>query len=108
HAPLGFDPQQRIGAHIVLSGQRYSSDAAVLTYGASALDRVRAVPGVADVSLATGGPFESGPLLHFVVSGRPRPAAGEEFRAILRSVGPEYFRTLGIRIVKGRPFAAGD
>ncbi|HEX4567659.1 MAG TPA: ABC transporter permease [Vicinamibacterales bacterium] len=108
HAPLGFEPEHRFGAFIGVSGPRYATDAQIRTYADAALERVRAVPGVTAAVIATSGPLESGPVVNFVVSKRPRPALGEEPRAIMRSVGPGYFHTLGIPIARGRPFTTAD
>jgi putative ABC transport system permease protein len=108
HAPLGFEPAHRFATHIGVSGPRYATDAQIRVYADTALDRVRAVPGVTDGVIATSGPLESGPPVNFVASGASRPAAGEEPSAIIRSVGPDYFRTLGMPIVRGRAFTAAD
>jgi putative ABC transport system permease protein len=107
-APLGFEPEHRVATHISLSGARYSTDASIRTFADAALERVRAVPGVIDAVVATSAPLESGPGVRYLVSGRPRPAAGDEPNGIIRSVGPEYFRTLGIPILRGRAFTAAD
>jgi predicted permease len=80
----------------------------VRTYAAELLERVRATPGVRDAAIASTTPLNSGPLVYFVVPGRQRPAPSEEPRAILRSVGPEYFRALAISITEGRAFTAAD
>ncbi len=107
-APLGFEPGHRLATHVSLSGPRYETDAQIRTYAAAALERVRAVPGIADATIATSGPLESGPPVNFVAAGHARPAPGDEPRAILRSVGPAYFTTLGVPIVRGRAFTAAD
>jgi hypothetical protein len=39
---------------------------------------------------------------------RPRPTRGQEPFAIVRAVGPAYFRTLGIGQLAGREFSAAD
>jgi len=106
--PLGFEEDHRFATHIGVSGPRYATDAQLRAYAAAAIERVRAVPGVMDAAVATSGPLESGPAVNFVAVGRPRPVPGEEPRAILRAVGPSYFSTLGIPIVRGRAFSAAD
>lgn len=44
----------------------------------------------------------------FTVEGRPEPAPGDHFRAEFRVVSEDYFRTLGIPLLKGRQFTAMD
>jgi putative ABC transport system permease protein len=47
-------------------------------------------------------------LARFIITGRPRPATGEEARALVRAVSPGYFDTLSIRRLAGRPFTDAD
>ena len=42
----------------------------------------------------------------FSIPGLPAPAPGEENNAEFRVVTPDYFRTMGIRLLKGRFFNA--
>jgi MacB-like periplasmic core domain len=44
----------------------------------------------------------------FSIPGLRAPPLGEENNAEFRLVTPDYFRTLGIRLLKGRFFNAGD
>ncbi|HVD91646.1 MAG TPA: ABC transporter permease [Vicinamibacterales bacterium] len=106
--PLGFDPQNTVALHVTLSGARYSSDAQVRAYAADVMGRARALPGVHDAAIGSSSPLGSGPLVFFVVPGRPMPAPGEESKAIIRSASPDFFRTLGISLMSGRAFTAAD
>jgi putative ABC transport system permease protein len=67
---------------------------------------VAALPGVIRAAVAThtplSGAFWSEP---FVPAGQPIP---DKDTALAIGAGPGYFETLGIRIVAGRPFEAGD
>ena len=108
HVPLGFDPGGRVAVRVSLSGPRYETDAQRRGYADAAVEAVRAVGSLRDVAVASSSPLGSGPLVYFVVGERPRPAPGDEPNAILRAAGPDYFRTLGIRILNGRAFTAGD
>ena len=106
--PTGFDAWGRVSLTVTLSGPRYEADEQIRAYAATLLERVGAVAGVHDAAVATSTPLYSGPLVFFIVPDRPRPAPGEESRAILRSVTPDYFRTLGIPLAAGRAFMGGD
>lgn len=108
HVPLGFETSRRVVVNLEVGGSRYNGDAQIRAYADDALARIRAVPGVADAAVASSAPLESGPLVRFVVSDRPRPAAGDEPNGVLRTVAPEYFRALGIPIVRGRDFTTAD
>src|SRR6185437_1834505 len=49
-----------------------------------------------------------GNTLSFAIAGRPAPLPGEAPNASYRMVNPEYFSALGIPVVEGRTFTAGD
>ena len=69
------------------------------------LDRVRALSGVSDATLASNFPLERGMNLPMGVEGQPESAQGSvEWRA----VSPGYFTTLRVPLVRGRAFGAGD
>jgi predicted permease len=108
HAPLGFDPADRVALRVTLAGSRYADDAAVVRFADRLLEEGRAIPGVRDAAVASSSPLASGPSARFVVMDRERPARGDEPSALMRSVSPVYFRTLGTRVVEGREFSAAD
>jgi hypothetical protein len=70
---------------------------------------IGAIPGVSDVGLGSTMPLRAANLqLEIKAEGRAL-AAGEPMpRAEYRTANPAYFRASGIRLVKGREFAATD
>ena len=82
----------------------------IVTYYRQILDSIASVPGVAHATATTGLPLEeSGFGMSFTIAGKPafadrsqRPGAGFEM------VTPDYFRTFGIQLLKGRAFTAQD
>jgi putative ABC transport system permease protein len=106
--PLGFHPENRLSLRVVLSGPRYSDDAPVRRYAGQLLERARAVPGVIEAAIGSSSPLMSGQVVRFVRPDHPRPASGEEPRAIIRAVSPGFFKTLGIPVAAGREFADTD
>jgi len=73
------------------------------------LDRVRAIPGVqaADVTTLIPLSTDMNSIPFYINSERPASFA-EAPRALLSSVGPDYFRTMGIPLVRGRFIAKSD
>ena len=70
----------------------------------SALERVAGIPGVHSVSLAGTVPLATGRQRQPWVN----PASGEKIELDTNSVGPEYFRTLDIPVLRGREFGDRD
>jgi putative ABC transport system permease protein len=109
NVPLGFDAANALVVRASLSGSGHSSnDAAVLSYVARLLDGAKAIPGVRLAAVSSSSPLGSGPLVNFTAIGRSNLRAEDRPGAILRTVSPAYFETLGIRILRGREFADLD
>jgi putative ABC transport system permease protein len=69
--------------------------------------RVKALPGVESVAVAGNHPLDAGFTNSFYVVGR-REEAKDWPEISIRRVGPGYFRTLDLPLVRGRLFADGD
>ncbi len=71
------------------------------------LERVRALPGVELAALAGGGLPLRGDLhtQDFSIPGSTPPTEGD---IALNEISPDYFRTLGIPLVRGRAFTEAD
>ena len=107
-APLGFDPENRVALRVTLAGSRHAGDAAVVRFAERLLEEGRSTAGVRDATVASSSPLNSGPSVRFVVMDRERPAPGDEPSALVRAISPDYFRTLGTRVLEGREFSATD
>ena len=53
-------------------------------------------------------PMRGGYVLAVGIQGRPAPRPGEELSANHRVVSPDYFKTLGIPLLRGRAFDERD
>jgi putative ABC transport system permease protein len=93
---------------IPIAGARYADPRQTVSFAERLIEQIRAVPGVREAAVGTSVPLGSGASARFMVADRPRPAAGEEPRGLIRAISPEYFRTLGIRLVAGRDFTVRD
>jgi putative ABC transport system permease protein len=71
------------------------------------IDRIRAVPGVADVALATNMPLSGHSNFPFSIAGQPADNA-HRLVADFEAVSPNYFRVFGIRLVRGRFLSESD
>jgi predicted permease len=108
-------PENVLLASVDLDVQGYSS-AKGLSFYAALLERARALPGVTAASLGLTVPPEEffGRRAIFRAGEEPplRDFQGNDFEFGLRvdddAIAPGFFRTLGIPILEGREFDAGD
>jgi predicted permease len=105
----GFRPAGVLSAQLVLPEQKYGEPERQVAFTRELLERLRAIPGVksADTTfpLPLGG---NGFVLSFAVEGRPEPRPGEVPNANVRLVTPDFFQTMGTRLLQGRVFTPQD
>jgi predicted permease len=76
-------------------------------FQAELLDRLNALPGVTSAALAAHHPLAQGWTNSFLIVGREAESA--DFGEIpIRPVSPEYFTTVGLRLVRGRSIEPKD
>ena len=74
----------------------------------AALDQVRTIAGVESVAVSSRPPVHGGRQQTFAVSGRAVSAQGQEPRAGDILISADYFKTMGIPLIKGRAFNEHD
>jgi len=101
---LGFEPDRLVTLNVALSGSSYETDRGILALTKMMFDRIRSIPGVTSVGIARRGiPLDgNSSTIWFRVLGRPWH--GDHYEAPSRSISPDYFRTLGARLSRGRYF----
>src|SRR5262249_47784788 len=100
---LGFAPAHLITPSFPTPRRRHPSDRAVADYYARLVDGVRAVPGVTSAGLVNRIPLAG--MQTNPVSFPPTAAAKDTLTNVdSRTVTPDYFATLGIRLLEGRTF----
>jgi predicted permease len=108
HLRLGFDADRVIAASVDLQSLGYKP-ADIRTVYDRMRERVRALPGVEDVSLANGSsPFRTRWAIRLEVPGLdslPRVKTGGPY---ITAVTPGFFRTMGTAIRRGRAFTQAD
>jgi putative ABC transport system permease protein len=106
--PLGFNPDHLLTVGIKLPSLKYN-DAAQAAFHQHLLEKVEPLPGVASVAIDDDVPFSG--FRHeenFTVTGQPEPRPGEQPSAETHCVSPDYFKTMGIPILRGRIFGRDD
>jgi predicted permease len=108
---LGFDADHIISAQLILSQSKYTGaqPQKPFEFANEVLGQIRREPGV-EYAAATDFMPLSGfwNAVNFTVQGQPEPAPGQRPSAKSERVTPEYFRTMGIPLLKGRDFTDQD
>ena len=105
----GFQAERVLSLRVSPPTTRYSDSTRLLAYWRDALERVGNLPGVIEtgaIHLTPMGSNNWNPDLS--VEGAPAPRAGESRSVDWRVVTPEYFRTMGIPLLRGRGFTGQD
>jgi predicted permease len=107
---LGFEPDRVLTTNVTLPKPRYTSTAGRLQFFDSLLERLNGVAGVTHTALASRlPPYASDPTNEAIeVQGRPVPSLRQPHDAGLNAVSPDFFATLDIPFLRGRPFNVAD
>lgn len=107
--PLGFSTSRMLTMSVAPTGDDYRSPAQYLAYWDRVVERVRGVPGVEQVALAGAAPMGGGfSILAFQPDSQPPMPPNQQPLTHYLDVGPGYFATLGIPVLRGREFTAQD
>jgi putative ABC transport system permease protein len=109
NAPFGFNPHGVLNIVISLSEAKYKKDEQRAAFWTQLLERVQQLPGVAAAAISANSPFDDNEWdSHFHLTGTPPIPPGQEPAAEISSVSPDYFRVLGMPILRGRSFGPED
>jgi macrolide transport system ATP-binding/permease protein len=72
------------------------------------LERLRTVPGIQSATLARNRPFGGGTGRSVFIEGQEAPPGGRGVIVQTNVVGPRFFETLGVPLLKGRDFTDAD
>jgi len=104
----GYDSQV-LTLRVSLTGQQYDSADKQVNFYKEAVRRLSGLPGVRSAAAIDCLPTCTdimGGALHF--TDRPEPKQSERATVIIGSVTPDYFRAMGIPLVRGRLFSESD
>ena len=106
---LGFRQDHILTFGLPVPNDRFSKPEQINAFYRQLLEKIGALPGISSISVSTGMPLQGTNFgMPFSIVGQPvgdlssRPGAG------FTMVTPEYFRTFGISISKGRVFTNQD
>jgi putative ABC transport system permease protein len=108
HVDPGFTPENATVLRLSLPQKKYALPEQQTAFANSLLERVKNLPGVQAAGLTHSMPLVSDYVLGFNIEGRPALAPSDLPNTNYYAVTPEYFRAMGIRLVRGRVFTAQD
>lgn len=106
----GFRPDYLLTFQLFLPRNGFSEPARIVGFFGALLDELQAIPGVLGAAAVSDLPFSGSDMSGKVVAeGAALAASGNNYPTTSRRVvTPEYFRTLGIPLERGRFFTSSD
>jgi len=104
----GFNPENATTMRVSLPQNKYATPEQRIAFADALVERVKELPGVQAVGLTDSMPLVGDYVLGFNIEGRPAVDRGELPRLNHAVVAPDYFRAMGIRLVRGRVFTPQD
>ena len=106
---LGFETANLVTMEVDLPEFSYTKPEQAVAFYQSSLERIQSLPGLRAAAFTSQLPLGGGPNGTIQVEGAPQtPAFGEGPLVQPTSVTRDYFRVLGIPLLKGRTFTLAD
>ena len=103
----GFTSNNVLSAHVTLAPQYHKAPKTNGFYN-QLIERISVLPDVDAVAIAYDHPLESNMVDDFKIEGRTESESGRPASANFQPVSWDYFRTVGMTIISGRPFTQQD
>jgi putative ABC transport system permease protein len=108
-APLGFDPRNLLTMSVALPSARYDNEEKINAFYDKLLAKVATLPSVTSVATGVNIPFDDNEWdSSFHITGTPPHVRGQEPSAEINMISSDYFRALGMPILRGRAFGPED
>jgi putative ABC transport system permease protein len=105
---LGFQTEGIFGTRLELPPKKYGTPQQQIAFVEQVADRIAGLPSVNSAAFTTGMPVFGSLGGAFKIAGRPDEPQ-EQIRGILyAATTPDYFKTVGIPLIRGRTFSAHD
>jgi putative ABC transport system permease protein len=93
---------------LALPYKKYPKPQQQVAFYQQVIDRVRALPGVQEVGAVSDLPLAEGGVFTFIIEGRASASPQDDPVAVWRAINSDYFRTMGMRLRRGREFTEHD
>src|SRR5580765_1328531 len=109
NAPLGFDPHGVVNSEVSLPLAKYKTGQQKNEFWTQLLQRVQSLPGVEAAAVNANSPFDDNEEdSGFHVTGTPPVPLAQQPSAEVSVGSPDYFRLMGMPILRGRGFGPED
>jgi len=105
---LGFPTERLLTFFLPVPNARLEGSERVVLFYDRLHEKIRTLPGVESATVSTGAPLHGGFGMAFNVVGRPVAQGSNRDAARFVMATPDFFRTFGLQIVKGRGFDEHD
>ena len=104
----GFRPERVLAFRVALPNAAYPEAHQRVAFYDRLLAELQRIPGAAAAAMIQSLPIRNDYVLSFAIQGRPDAKPGDEPSANHRVVSPDYFKTMGIPLRRGRAFSDRD
>jgi predicted permease len=109
HVDPGFDPAGVMTYNLGLPDQRYDNADKYRAFANALEAEAKATPGAVHAAIASELPLDGRSfVISYTIHGRPAPPPNQRPSARIISITDDYFATLGMKLLRGRQFDAGD
>ncbi|HEV2803547.1 MAG TPA: ABC transporter permease [Chthoniobacterales bacterium] len=108
-APLGFDPRNILTMSVALPSARYDTPEKINAFYDRLVAKVSTLPSVTAAATGVNIPFDDNEWdSSFHITGTPPNVRGQEPSAEMNYISPDYFKVLGMPVLRGRAFGPED
>ena len=106
----GIEVHNVLTARLTLNFTKYNRGQLTRNFATELLDRLHGMPGTSSVALASTLPLNNAQTrnLRFQIEGVSNANSADMPHSDATSVSPDYFRTIGVPLLRGRDFTAAD
>ncbi len=108
HVSLGFAPANVLTHFVSMPQNRYPTNDHLRTFADELLRQASSVPGAQAAGLDLNLPLTGSQVTFGFAIPKYTPAAGERMAAQAHTIAGDYFRAIGLPILRGRAFDARD
>jgi putative ABC transport system permease protein len=105
----GFSSEQAMSFRLALPARKYATLDQQNAFYQALVGKLEALPGVRAAGVATRGPLDrENSRTGYEIAGQPEPKPTDNFNVDLTYASPDYFKAMGMPVLRGRAFTDQD